>query len=119
MHILLIEENRIVREAIKDALELHSNQVYEAHDGRDALAMIQDRSIKFDLVISDLVMPHMNALELYEALAHVQVDVRLLIITGYPMPRSGQSVADRPGVHWMQKPVQFRQLGKLVRQLAE
>lgn len=108
-----------MRKALREALELHSYEVQEARSGRDALSMIHELKEKFDVVISDLVMPQMNALELYEALEQIQAGVRMLIITGYPMPGAGQTLADRPGVTWIQKPVRFEKLGAIVRELLQ
>jgi len=119
VRVLLVEDNDILRKAIKEALELHSFEVHEARSGRDALATIEGQTERFDVVISDLVMPNMNALELYEALERIQVGVKMLIITGYPMPTAGQTLTERPGVAWIQKPVRFQQLGTLVRQLSQ
>ena len=62
-------------------------------------------------------MPYMNGFQLYEALANVQGDVRMLIITGYPMPGAGEVLVERPGVRWIQKPVHLVQLTTLVREL--
>ena len=106
-----------MRQAIKEALGLHDLDVDEAPDGRSALSMVRDQNGGVDLIISDLVMPDMNALELYEGLEQLQTGVRMLIITGYPMPGSGQTLAERPGVTWVQKPVQFEKLGTIVRSL--
>ena len=119
MRILLVESNAIVRGALKEALELHDFDVVEARDGREALSMIQGGTESFDLVINELVMPGMNALELYEALEQVQGSVSMLIVTGYPMPFSGQAIADQPGVSWVQKPVRFQELGTLARGLLQ
>lgn len=117
VRILLVEDNDIMRQAFREALELHGYDVYEARSGREALTLIDGQTECFDMVISDLVMPHMNALELYEALEEVQGGVRMLIITGYPMPSTGQTLAARPGVSWVRKPVRFEQLGTIVHDL--
>ncbi len=81
--------------------------------------MIQGGTDSFDLVINELVMSGMNALEFYEALEQAQGGVSMLIVTGYPMPFSGQAIADRPGVSWVQKPIRFQELGTLARELLQ
>ena len=119
MRILLVEDNDIMRQAIREALALHDFEVDEVRDGRDALSAVREQKGQFNLIISDLVMPHMNALELYEGLEQLERDVRMLIVTGYPMPQSGKSLVERPGVTWMQRPVHFEKLGTIVRDLVD
>ena len=119
VRILLVEDDNSVREAYKIVLELHDYDVHEARNGRDALELVDSWEAKVDLVISDLVMPYMNGFELYEALESVQEDVRMLIITGYPMPGAGKTLVERPGVRWVQKPIHLVQLTTLVRELTE
>lgn len=114
-----MEANALVRQAFREALELHDLDVHEARDGQEALSLARGRKDSFDLVINDLVMPAMNALELYEALEELWGDVRMLIITAYPMPNAGEAIAGRPGVSWIQKPVRFEQLGEVVRTLTQ
>ena len=119
VRILLVEGNALVRQALREALELHDLDVYEAPDCRQALSLIHGRKDQVDLVINDLVLPGMNALEFYEALEEAWGNVRMLIITGYPMPGSGEVIASRPGVSWVQKPVRFEEVGEMVRALTQ
>jgi YesN/AraC family two-component response regulator len=72
-----------------------------------------------DLVISDLVMPGMNAMELYESLKVRAYTGKMLIITGYPMPYAGQSLVSVPGVAWAHKPISVEELRLLLAQMTE
>jgi len=114
VYILLVEDNDAVRKAYKDALELLGHEVRDAANGHDALLLIQGLRKKLDLIISDLVMPKMNALQLHDALEQRQEGVRMLIITGYPMPSAGETLARRPKVNWAHKPMGLDELRELV-----
>lgn len=117
MRILLVEENPFIREAFRDILEAHGYEVHGAENGPEALALLGREPGSIDLVISELVMPDMNALQLYEALHAVQEGVKMLVVTRYPIPNKGRTLAKRPGVSWIGKPIGVQEFGETVRHL--
>jgi two-component system chemotaxis sensor kinase CheA len=64
--ILLVEDSDTVREALRRLLEGAGYAVTEARDGREGLALA--RSAHFDLISTDVTMPHMDGYELCRAL---------------------------------------------------
>lgn len=118
--ILLVEDNDALREALQYTLERMGHLVHDAPSGPEALEVADKVNInKLDLVISDLVMPGMNALELYEAMQVASYGGKMLVITGYPMPHTGMTLAERPGVQWAEKPIGVDALRDLVSQMLE
>lgn len=117
--ILLVEDNDQLRQALADAIEGLGYRVFTAADALEALGVARGLEIRIDLVVSDLVMPGMNALELYEALRERSYGGKMLIVTGYAMPHTGMSLAEKPGVAWTNKPVRIEQLRLLLAQLLE
>jgi CheY-like chemotaxis protein len=115
--ILVVEDNAIAREAFRDILEAFNYEVLDTESGREALALLKRKPGRIDLVLSDLVMPQMNALELHEALQAVQANVKMLIVTDYPMPNTGMALVERADVSWIKKPVNAPALGETVRRL--
>lgn len=115
--ILVVEDNAFAREAFRDILEAFGYEVLDTESGREALALLERKPGRIDLVLSDLVMPQMNALELHEALQAVQADVKMLIVTAYPMPNTGMTLVERAGVSWIKKPVKAPALGETVQRL--
>ena len=116
--ILLVEDDVMLREALVDTLQHFGYLVYDAGSGAEALAAARRISTaNIDLVISDLVMPGMNALELYEALQVAAYRGKMLVITGYPMPYAGESLVERPDVQWVSKPIGGDELAQLIRRM--
>lgn len=66
MRILLAEDHPQLREGTRRFLERMGHEVHVACDGKEALDAATNHS--FDLVVSDLEMPRMSGMELYEAL---------------------------------------------------
>jgi DNA-binding NtrC family response regulator len=65
-HILVVDDQKPVSEAIAKALRSHGYSVYTADCGRDALSRLKDTPLQ--LVISDLTMPKMSGFELISAI---------------------------------------------------
>ncbi|MBA3670782.1 MAG: PAS domain S-box protein [Gemmatimonadaceae bacterium] len=81
--ILLVEDDATVRTVAARILREEGYIVHEAEQGRDALLMVQRADVRFDLVLTDLVMPEMGGRELIEALAGSERPPRALFMTGY------------------------------------
>lgn len=77
---LVVDDNRLVRSALKSFLEIRTNLVVsEASDGAEAIS--KAKRVKPDLIIMDLVMPTMNGLEAASAIRNLMPDVRIVIFT--------------------------------------
>ena len=61
MNILVIDDEQLTLTAIENQLRMDSHNVKTCNDGLEAVKSIQ--SDKFDLIISDIAMPHVNGLE--------------------------------------------------------
>jgi CheY-like chemotaxis protein len=60
--VLLIEDDLDTGESLKAMLELTGHEVLWAHQGREAIALIQDHP-DFNLILTDILMPDMDGLE--------------------------------------------------------
>lgn len=58
--VLIIEDELVVREAMRDVLELQGYEVILAADGAEALALLKNKSKLPCVILLDLMMPHMN-----------------------------------------------------------
>lgn len=63
--ILLVEDERNLRNNLAEIIELHGYKVYTAENGSDALAMLQ--TLTPQLIISDIYMPAMSGYELFNS----------------------------------------------------
>jgi DNA-binding NtrC family response regulator len=80
--ILLIDDDAPFREALKDILEEAGNRVIEACDGTQGLSIYQSHSHDVDLVISDMLMPNCDGVELLSKIRSVNPNVKVIIISG-------------------------------------
>ena len=81
--ILLVEDQPAVRKLMRNLLSSLGYQVLEAGDGNAALALVQQAREPFQMMLTDLVMPGMNGLELAARLIALRPGIRVLYISGY------------------------------------
>ena len=82
VRVLVIDDERIARELVANALRPEGFEVITAASGKEGLALANERPP--DLVICDLVMPEMDGFEVVNRLAESDIpkDVPILILTG-------------------------------------
>jgi PAS domain S-box-containing protein len=102
--VLVVEDDVATREALNALLEAQNYRVITAVDGRGALIQLQEEQDRVDLVITDVVMPHMGGVALYRAIQKQWPAVKVLFVTGHPLEGDSQELLERGRVHWLQKP---------------
>ncbi len=79
---LIVEDDIAVAEVLRVLLENFGITSEVANDGLSALEIIKRKS--FDLVISDIVMPKLNGIELYKKVREFNQKIEFIFISGYP-----------------------------------
>jgi two-component system, NarL family, invasion response regulator UvrY len=81
--ILLVDDHKIVRQGLKNILELERDLEVadEASSGIEALNLI--RKNKYDIVILDISMPDKNGVDTLHDLKHIAPDLPVLVLSGY------------------------------------
>ena len=82
IRILVVDDEPGVRRYVARVLEDEGFKVGEAEDGAEALDLIRAEPDGWDLVVSDIVMPRRNGVELSQALASVAPDVPIILMSG-------------------------------------
>ena len=102
--ILVVEDNEMVREMVREMLEGYGYTVMTAADPGRAIEMISNNRPRIDLLVSDVVMPGMSGPEMYEQLVEQLPGLRVVYISGYPMSPSIRSGTLEEEVSYLQKP---------------
>ncbi|MEM9707134.1 MAG: response regulator [Pseudomonadota bacterium] len=79
--ILLAEDDDSMRRFLKKALEKAGHSVVDASQGDEALTELQLR--EFDLLLTDIVMPVMDGIELARKAAEIDPEMKIMFITGF------------------------------------
>jgi len=91
-NILVVEDDRLNRDLICKVLRQEGHRVVEACDGAEALEILQ--MLRFDLVITDFVMPKLNGLKFVEQLHTLQPRMPIIFITGFLSAISGKTILE-------------------------
>lgn len=107
--ILIIDDEEQVRAFFRQALEEAGYWVIEARNGREGLRQL--RSVPVDLVITDLLMPDMDGLEVTMAIQRNQAKAKVIAVTGGTGMRDFRAAAELLGAHrTLAKPVAVKDL---------
>jgi two-component system cell cycle sensor histidine kinase/response regulator CckA len=117
--ILVVEDDKATQIAVRDILETLNYQVLTAANGREALEIIGQHNGAIDLVLSDLVMPEMGGVELYQELMVREIGTKVVFMTGYPLGTGTRELLDEKGVTWLQKPLRSDTLARLIREVLD
>jgi CheY-like chemotaxis protein len=102
--ILVVEDNEMVRDMVREMLEGYGYVVVTAADAVQAIEIAADSKDRIELMVSDVVMPGMSGPELYEQLVVQMPDLRVVYISGYPMNPSIRGGTLEEEVNYLQKP---------------
>ncbi|MFC4163955.1 response regulator transcription factor [Epilithonimonas zeae] len=108
MKVLIIEDNVRVSALLKRGLESQGYQIYISEDAEDALVMI-DR-IEFDLVITDIMLPKMNGIELSRLIKKKNQELPIIMLTALGAIDEKIEGFDAGADDYMVKPFEIREL---------
>jgi PAS domain S-box-containing protein len=112
--ILLVEDEPTVLGVSQDMLEQLGYRVRTATTGAEALQVYDQHADEIVLVLTDMVMPQMDGVALYEALRARDPEVKVVVVSGYPLGEKAQEILTAGIAAWLQKPIQMAQLMQVI-----
>lgn len=110
--ILLVEDEMVLRESVRDWLQEDGYEVEVAEDGETALKKIKKE--EYGVIVLDLRLPGIDGLQVYEEAKEIQPSTKGVIITAYPS-RETREKAKRLGLlDYLPKPFKVEDLEKLI-----
>ena len=107
IRILLAEDDDVMREYLARALERAGYAVEAVDRGTAALPLLDDA--RFDLLLTDIVMPEIDGIELAQRAGAIAADLRVMFITGFAAVtlKAGRAV---PHARVLSKPFHLKDL---------
>ncbi|MBX7258628.1 MAG: response regulator [Candidatus Hydrogenedentes bacterium] len=110
--ILLVEDDQMVRKMTQSMLTALGYTVVAAESPPQAIAMCEGSATRYDLLLTDVVMPEMSGLELRDRLIEIYPDLKIVFMSGYS--GSSDSIIRRGAmdrsVQFLQKPFSVNDL---------
>ncbi len=117
--VLLVEDETAVRQSTGQFLRLNGYTVLEAKDGEDALRVAKHHTGTIELMVTDVVMPHLGGAKLAAQLTSIRPNLKVLFVSGY-----AESTVLRHGAidvtnSFLQKPFGLKSLAAKIRQVLD
>jgi two-component system cell cycle sensor histidine kinase/response regulator CckA len=117
--VLLVDDDDSVRGVIRRVLEKHGYHVIEAHDGVEALEVVAANIGNVHLILSDVVMPRMSGRVLLDRLAELEVQPKVLMMSGHPDEDLELNGAFPPGTPFIAKPFSIATVTRRMRDVLD
>lgn len=110
MDILVVDDNAQVRKMLSSYLAKNGHVVEMANDGKQGWDMIERANGNFDLIFIDIKMPVMNGLELLERIRSHNMDIPVIVMTGYAVIELTLKAFKLGAYDFLTKPFEFKPL---------
>ncbi|MBN1267354.1 MAG: PAS domain S-box protein [Anaerolineales bacterium] len=112
--ILVVEDDSAARSAVAELLESLDYRVLQASSGQEALDTFAVYGETIDVVLSDMVMPGISGEELFTILREKYPNIKMLVMTGYPLGEEERDLLEKGVVAWLQKPINSTNLAAAI-----
>jgi CheY-like chemotaxis protein len=110
--VLLVEDEKLIRNSVKKMLEKLGFDVAVATNGRDAVASCEERKGNLTLVILDIIMPVMDGTETFYAIRQAYPNLKVLLSSGYAREDRADNLLNAGAIGFIQKPYTFETLAR-------
>ena len=117
--ILVVEDEKDLREFIVEVLRRQGYKVWEASNGGEAFLFWEKRKETIDLMVTDVIMPGMSGKELADRLQPLQPEMKILYISGYSYDVIAPHGVLMEGINFIQKPFTVEGLAGRVRKVLD
>jgi CheY-like chemotaxis protein len=113
-HVLLIDDQEVVRQIGSRMLEQLGYRVSVAGDGVEGLARYREQWQDITLVIIDMIMPNMGGLDCLEALRKINPDIKAVLSSGFSRDSIADKINEEHIMGFLQKPFRLQELSDLL-----
>ena len=116
-HALVVDDDAFSRQLLSELMQEMNFNVTKADSARQAIASIREK--KIDIVISDLVMPEMDGLQLLENIKKIDDEIPFVMVTGYPSVSGAITSMKSGAAGYLTKPFTSEKLKQCVNEAVE
>jgi two-component system nitrogen regulation response regulator NtrX len=107
-NILVIDDEKSIRNTLKDILEYENHEVILAEDGPQGLEIFGED--KFDVVLCDIKMPHMDGIEVLSKLHESNPEIPVIMISGHGNIDTAVEAIKKGAYDFIEKPLDLNRL---------
>ena len=103
-NILVCDDEREIVDAIEIYLMQEGYQIFKAYDGEEGLKIIKEGTLKYDLIILDLIMPKKDGMSVLKELKSSNITSNVIVATSYNAPDTIRKVSELGANYYILKP---------------
>ena len=115
--VLLVDDDQAVRKMMQKVLVKAGLNVHAVGRASEALEILK-RGRRFEAIVTDLMMPEMDGMQLLRFVRQLDLEVPMIIVTGNPTLESAIMAMEYGGFRYLPKPVENQRLVDVVREAA-
>jgi DNA-binding NtrC family response regulator len=117
MKVLIIDDERAIRRALREILEFEGCQVSEAENGKEGIESTQKNS--YDLIFCDIKMPMLDGMEVLDALNLESNNTPIVMISGHGNVETAVQAIKKGAFDFIEKPLDLNRILILLRNVKE
>jgi two-component system nitrogen regulation response regulator NtrX len=106
--ILIIDDERAIRRALREILEFEDFQVDEAENGTEGLE--KAKNTLYDIIFCDIKMPQMDGMEVLDALIAQKIDTPVIMISGHGNIETAVDAIKKGAFDFIEKPLDLNRI---------
>ncbi len=115
--ILIIDDERSIRRALKEILEFEQFEVHEAENGKEGMEKINSAS--YDIIFCDIKMPQMDGMEVLEEIHKLKIEVPVIMISGHGNIDTAVEAIKKGAFDFIEKPLDLNRILVTVRNASD
>jgi DNA-binding NtrC family response regulator len=115
--LLIVDDDLRMRQLVRDILAGEGFESELCADGLEAAKILTSR--KIDILVTDLMMPCLDGMEVLEVARHANPDCKIILITGYATVESAVEALKKGAFDYVQKPFEPDDLLQTVQRAVE
>ena len=115
IRVVIVDDHEMVRRGLSDFIRIHKDfsLVGEASDGEEAVTLC--KKVKPDVILMDLVMPHLNGVEATKQISCRFPETRIIALSSYDDERLVPAALDAGAISYLHKNVTMAELADAIR----
>jgi two-component system, NtrC family, response regulator AtoC len=114
LKILVVDDESLIRWSLVETLSDSGNEVVAVPDAQNAVQVVRDAAVPFDIVMLDFRLPDSRDLTLLSRLHRLSPETRIILMTAYGTPEISQEALDLGAYCVLNKPFEMNALSPLV-----
>lgn len=106
--ILIIDDEKAIRNSLKEILEYEKHEVEVAEDGISGIEIFQNNS--FDVVLCDIKMPQMDGIEVLDKLQDISAEIPVIMISGHGNIDTAVEAIKKGAFDFIEKPLDLNRI---------